>query len=115
MYDIGLTQEQLAEAGTWMNVEIRKFDFSKYPQHFRNLKNYAWKPVIMFDALTRDGKWILYQDAGQEFRRTIGEVEELIKKDGYFYVAQDGWETALKCCGKIGELTHPGLHNYSVI
>jgi hypothetical protein len=63
----------------------------------------------MLEALQKDGKWILYQDAGQEFRRPIEEVEDIIKTNGYFYVAQDGWETQLKCCGRIGELTVPGL------
>lgn len=67
----------------------------------------------MLDALHRDGKWILYQDAGQEFRRTIEEVEELISKDGYFYVAQDGWETKLMCCGRIGELTVDSMQSFT--
>lgn len=61
----------------------------------------------MLDALTKDEK-ILYQDAGQEFRRPIDEVLRLIDTDGHFYVAQDGFETKLQCCGRIGELCHEG-------
>jgi hypothetical protein len=55
-----LTKAQRAEAETWWNVEVRRFDFSQYPIHFTNLKNFAWKPVVMLDALERDGQSILY-------------------------------------------------------
>jgi len=107
---LGTRTSELLEASTWKNVELRNFNFSQYPPHFRNLRNFAWKPVILKDALYKDGYWILYQDAGQEFRKTIREVEKLIERDGYMFVAQDGWETQLKCCGRIGELTVPALY-----
>lgn len=69
------------------------------------------KPLVMLDALAKDAK-ILYQDAGQEFRRPIDEVLRLIARDGHFFVAQDGWHTKLQCCGRLLELCHQGTLDY---
>lgn len=65
----------------------------------------------MLDALEKNDK-IFYEDAGQEFRRPIDEVLALILRDGHFFVAQDGWETKLQCCGRITELCHQGTFDY---
>lgn len=32
---------------TWCSVELRTFNFSQFPMHVRNLKTYAFKPIIM--------------------------------------------------------------------
>ena len=31
----------------WCNVEIRKFEFKKYPAHVKILYNYAFKPIVI--------------------------------------------------------------------
>ena len=34
VYDIGLTKSQVSTLQTYCNVEIRKFNFQKYPKHY---------------------------------------------------------------------------------
>ena len=34
------------------NLEYRKFDFNAYPRHVRNLRNYAWKTLIIQEMLS---------------------------------------------------------------
>ena len=31
----------------WCNVEIRKFEFEKYPAHVKILFSYAFKPIVI--------------------------------------------------------------------
>ena len=37
----------LLQALKFCNVVYKRFDFDKYPPHVRNLKNYAFKPLII--------------------------------------------------------------------
>ena len=45
MYDLRLEKAQRKELEAFCNVELRTFDFNKYPAYFRSLFKYAWKPV----------------------------------------------------------------------
>ncbi|KAH3767809.1 hypothetical protein Pelo_333 [Pelomyxa schiedti] len=114
VYDLGLDEPQRAEVRGWLGVELRRFDFSRRPGHLRNLRNYAWKPVVMLDAMSRPGfgGLMLYQDAGQEIRSPLAEIEAMLRRDGYFFVVQEGLKTKAKCCGTIGELCHTGTSDY---
>ena len=49
-----------------------------------------------------------YLDAGEEIRRPIDEVIDIIYEHGYFYVVQEGLHTQNQCCGQIGELCVDG-------
>ena len=49
-----------------------------------------------------------YLDAGEEIRRPIDEVIDIIYEHGYFYVVQEGLHTKNQCCGQIGELCVDG-------
>ncbi|CAD5219257.1 unnamed protein product [Bursaphelenchus xylophilus] len=46
VYDLGLNSTQIEEVKSWCNVEYRFFVFEQYPEHFRNLRNYAFKAII---------------------------------------------------------------------
>lgn len=108
VYDLGLTAADRAQVESWSNVlAVHDVPFDTLPRHVRELRQFAWKPWVMRDALRRYGA-ILYQDAGQELRRSIDEVRALLARDGHFFVAQDGAATQLRCCGRVGELTHAG-------
>ena len=37
----------MLQVKTWCNVIYRKFDFSKFPEHFKDLRVFAWKPLII--------------------------------------------------------------------
>ena len=62
VYDIGLSTEERGKVAKYCNVEFRIFDFSKYPPHVKNIKNYAWRP-FMLQELAQEYDVILYGDA----------------------------------------------------
>jgi len=59
VYDLGFTGGQHEQIKSWRNVEVRVFDYSKYPEHFRDLHTYAFKPTIMLETVKERMK-ILY-------------------------------------------------------
>ncbi|KAH7706503.1 hypothetical protein AAVH_26268 [Aphelenchoides avenae] len=50
----------MAEVIKWCDVEFKKFEFAKYPSHFRTTKKYAWKFGIIAEQLkaTREFFWL---------------------------------------------------------
>jgi len=64
VYDIGLTAEERENVLTFCSVELISFNFTKYPPHVKmNLKNYAWKPLILQELVDHEYDVILYGDA----------------------------------------------------
>ena len=59
-YDIGLQESEVDQLKKLPHVIYRKFDFNKYPPHIKNLRLYAWKPLIIQELLAEfDGvMWI---------------------------------------------------------
>lgn len=110
VYDLGLSANDRATVEQWSNVfAVHTVPFDELPSHFRYLRQFAWKPWVMRDALRRyHPSAILYQDAGQELRQPLDAVRATIERDGHLFVAQDGAQTQLRCCGRIRELTHEG-------
>lgn len=47
IYDLGLSDAQRGEIDTWKHVALKTFDFSKYAGHVTDLKNNAWKPLVI--------------------------------------------------------------------
>ena len=62
LYDIGLTAEQRSIASKYCNVEVRTFQWDKYPKHVRNLQTYAWKP-LMVQEVSQEYDVIMYGDS----------------------------------------------------
>ena len=63
VYDLGLNSENKNEVCKYCNVELRSFPFENYTQHhMRNLRTYAWKPVIV-KLVSREYNVIMYGDA----------------------------------------------------
>ncbi|EKX44483.1 hypothetical protein GUITHDRAFT_139723 [Guillardia theta CCMP2712] len=87
IYDMGFDELESMVVSDWKNVQLVRFPFESYPPHVRNLRNYAWKPLVYREALMRDSM-ILYQDAGQELWQPVGLIEDIIARDGYFFVMQ---------------------------
>ena len=50
-------------------VELRKFDFDKYPKYVRILKHYRWKPLIVAENLEHSDV-ILWFDTSTIFRNS---------------------------------------------
>jgi len=95
VYDIGLTPEERDEIKRWSRVSLRTLPWAERPSHVgRDLYSYAWKPLVIQDALKRcrgpggrgKGKGILlYQDAGQELRQPLDGLLSLVSKEGYLF------------------------------
>ena len=83
IYDLGMNGIQVHEVRNWKNVLYKKFNFSLYPPDVKQLKKYAWKSVILNESF-HDYGYIFLQDAGQEFRRKIDPIRDILQKQGFF-------------------------------
>ena len=72
VYDLGMTSQQRATVLRMCGVELRTFDFAKYPQHVRDLFKYAWKPIIAHE-LVRDYEVVMWGDASVRLLKPLQE------------------------------------------
>ena len=77
VYDIGLTKNQVSTLQTYCNVEIRKFNFQKYPEHFKNLINYSWKTAIAKE-MSKEFELFFYCDSSVRFKNPINQLLPLL-------------------------------------
>lgn len=54
----------------WRNVEVRSFPFSDYPDHVRDVTNYAFKALVLVEAMKKNSA-VLWIDSGLELRAPI--------------------------------------------
>ena len=95
IYDLGLNTNnklkltnKLKEYNN-LNIIIKEFDYSKYPDYFNinvNAGEYAWKSVIIkecFDTICNlyNDNIILWMDAGNKITGSIKKIEMLIKNN----------------------------------
>ena len=71
-YDLGLNIGDKTQLSKFCNVEVRPFDFSKYPHYLKNLNTYAWKPMIMSEII-KEYEVVIYGDASLRIRRPPSE------------------------------------------
>ncbi len=62
VYDLGLSKSQSEKLASYCNTEVRRFNFSKYPGHTRDLSKYAWKPFLI-EEISKEFELFLYCDA----------------------------------------------------
>jgi hypothetical protein len=80
VYDLGLTWTQVNIIQSYCNVlEVRKFDFARYPPHTKNLFTYAWKPFIIKEV-SEEYELLFYCDASCRIKNTFTTyITRLIK------------------------------------
>ena len=83
VFDLGMLDKHLEDIRKWRNTKLVTFDFTLYPDHFRDLHKYAFKPIILNRTFHEYG-FIFLEDAGQEFRQPITKLKEWIKEMDYF-------------------------------
>ncbi|CEF62835.1 Protein of unknown function DUF1647 family-containing protein [Strongyloides ratti] len=86
VYDLGITKKNLKHLKRSCNVIYKKFNFKKYPKHVLDLKNYAFKAIVIAETL-RDYKAIWYIDSSVSFTRSnLTDVYNAMesKKSSYF-------------------------------
>ena len=106
-YDLGLSDEQINEVKNMPDLVYRKFDFNAYPEHVRNLQNYAWKPLIIQEMLSEfDGT--MWFDSSVKFLGNLSNnVIELMSRHNtgaVFYLVTTGHS--------IIAATQPGMFEY---
>jgi len=50
VYDLGLKKENKKKLASYCSVQVKSFNFSKYPHYVRDLSLYAWKLLIINEA-----------------------------------------------------------------
>ena len=106
-YDIGLGKSQVSRLKKLPYVTYRKFHFDKYPPHIKNLRNYAWKILIIGELLSEfDG--VMWFDTSVrihgDFNKVMGRLVHF--KSGILFF--------LKIIGghSIAAATDPGMIEY---
>ena len=87
-FDIGLLSNQRKEVKRYCNCTFVRFPFYQFPEHVYNLKNYAWKPLLIQLTMMKH-PFVLYVDASIRFHyySKISDLfEEAIANDILFHL-----------------------------
>ncbi|XP_022084374.1 uncharacterized protein LOC110975844 [Acanthaster planci] len=103
LYDLGLTPRGVEEVKRLCNVELRKFNFSKYPPHVSNLFKYAWKPLIIRDMLEEFGV-VFWGDAAARLQKHPGVLFPVLKEQKGFMAIVEQYGSS-----KMLARTHPKM------
>ncbi len=107
IYDLGLTQEESDFIkNNFPNIDMRVFDYSKYPSYFNvniNAGYMAWKPVIVSDVLNEFKCPVIWMDAGSLITQPLYQIRDVIKKHSFYSPVSKG---------AIEEWTHPKTIEY---
>ena len=105
LYDLGLTEEQIQQMKSSCDVHVKHFNYDLYPYHIRDLYNYAFKTVVLQDAL-KDHAAIFWLDSSVRFLSSnISAVMETARKNG-------GVSATCTTLNYIYEFTDPALYRY---
>lgn len=105
VYDLGLTQAQ-ARATVERCTHVRKFDFARYPPHVNiavNRGEYAWKPILIHEAMTELKGLILWMDAGNLVLHDLNAIWRLLEREAVVTPTSSG---------TVRKWTHPGTVRY---
>ena len=79
VYDLGLKENERKELESFCNVEVRSFVFKQYPPHFRDLFNYAWKPIVI-RTVAQEAEYICWADASVRFVENFESALTMLDK-----------------------------------
>ena len=82
-YDLGLQKSEYEAVTRNCSCEVRAFPFHIFPEHFRNISNFAWKPAIIRRMLYEED-FIMWVDSSIRFTedRNIGSVFKKSRLNG---------------------------------
>ena len=86
--DLGMHErdrERIARRFPWCRID--RFDFTAGPPHLRELGNFAWKPFLIFDRVSRGDGPILWFDSATLFHGGIDAMIDGVSRDGIFSLA----------------------------
>tara|TARA_B110001450_G_C17525978_1_gene442593 strand:+ start:93 stop:860 length:768 start_codon:yes stop_codon:yes gene_type:complete len=88
VFDLGLSKEESEKTtNNFPNIELRKFDYSKYPSYFNikiNAGEYAWKPVIINTILNEFKSSVCWIDAGNKVFKPLINLRKIIELYGFY-------------------------------
>ena len=61
VYDVGLKEQEVRTLKSYCNIEVKTFDFNKYPNYTRDLKKYAFKGFIM-EEMSKNHELFFFSD-----------------------------------------------------
>lgn len=106
IYDLGLNETELKTLQEISFVEYRKFNFTRYPEHVKDLHTYAWKPLILQQLLSQYG-CAMWMDSSIVLTRNITYLLARMVK------LQIGFLFYLPGAGhSIASATHPKMLQY---
>ena len=89
VYNLGMLDYQIQQVVQWTNVQALvnwTDNQSEYPKHvYENLKNYAWKSLIIQEA-SQTYESMLWLDAGVTIVGPLDPILEVLYRDGIFLV-----------------------------
>ena len=105
-YDLGLADPEVKQLTEQAGIEYRKFEFTRYPAHVKNLQNYCWKLLIIQHLLAEfDG--VMWFDSSIKFERNITYVKERMVR------YNSGFQYYVHTVGhSIVSATHPRMLEY---
>lgn len=106
VYDLGLNETEVRKLREISFVEYRKFNFTRYPKHVKDLHTYAWKPMILQQLLSQYGG-AMWMDSSIVLTRNITHLLERMA------TLQTGFLFYLPGAGhSIASATHPQMLQY---
>ncbi|KAL7575209.1 hypothetical protein ACA910_018696 [Epithemia clementina (nom. ined.)] len=113
VYNLGGLDSAMDDIRSWPNVIAMEWFDNKgdglggipnqFPPHVHASKIYAWKPIILEQALKKYGM-ILWLDAGSTLTGPIDPIESIVKRNGIFLVK--GQDADMK------HLSHPDSYKW---
>ena len=105
VYDLGMSDAQITELRSSCGVTVREFQFAKYPAHVRRLSTYAWKPLMIHEALL---EWpsIMWLDSSVRMTSPyiFSAYDTAIRTDGLVMFMGTEYSTY--------SVTHPLMYRY---
>lgn len=107
VYDLGLQAVERREIGDrFPSVEMRTFDYSRYPEHLDikvNHGEYAWKPVIIAEVLEQFLCPVCWMDAGCLITEPLLQLRRMISCYGFLFSPSNG---------QVRDWTHPKTFDF---
>jgi Protein of unknown function (DUF1647) len=107
VYDLGLCAAERRHVQKLKSIEYRIFKFEQYPKWTRfqpvggraeQRGCYAWKPIIVHDALEEFGGKVLWLDAGDLIHGPLHRLRQVLEQEGIY---------SPRSSGNIRKWTHP--------
>jgi len=94
VFDLGLKKNEVKELkNKFKKIDLRKFNFSKYPKYFNiniNAGEYAWKPIIISNILEEFKCSVFWMDASNIVLKELNIIKKIMRLKGFYSPYSDG-------------------------